>query len=63
MVSKTDAKKDVSIYGFSSSDLLRQSSTLQTFKLSSTRTKLVLSLALLIRHFLVVLFLVLSWYD
>lgn len=38
----------------SPSDLSHQSSTLQTFKLSSTRTKLVQSSARSIRHFLVV---------
>lgn len=63
MVSALDAKKHVSIRRLSSSDLLRQSSTLQTFKISSIRTKLVQSSALSIRHSLVVQCLALSWYD
>lgn len=54
-------KKHVSIHGFSSSNLSHQSSTLQTFKISSTRTKQVLLLALSIPHSLVVQCSALSW--
>jgi hypothetical protein len=63
MVSTLSAKKHVSIYGFRFSDLSCQLSTLQTFRISSTRTKLVLSSVQSIQHSLVVQFLALSWYD